>query len=74
MTTAADMRDAYLAAELDILTHGVSNHFAGHILTMADLPSIRAGRAEWEARAIAEARANATTTAGLSTRVATFRD
>ena len=56
MSTATDMRDLYLQAEQDILRHGQSTAFAGRTLTTADLPSIRAGRKEWEARAAAESR------------------
>ena len=59
MTSTTDMRDAYLAAELDILQHGKSSAFDGRVLTMADLPEIRAGRKEWEQRAQAEVNAAA---------------
>lgn len=47
------MRDAYLAAELAVL-NGQSYRFGDRELTRADLPEIRAGRAEWERRANAE--------------------
>lgn len=57
MSTTTDMRDAYLAAELDILQHGRTTSIEGRTLTTADLPEIIAGRKEWERRAIAEARA-----------------
>jgi hypothetical protein len=59
MTTTTDMRDAYIAAELDILQHGSSSAFEGRVLTMANLNEIRQGRKEWEARARAEANAAA---------------
>jgi len=55
MTTAATMRDLYLAAEQDILSYGTSNRFGDRILTTADLAEVRAGRREWEQRAKAEA-------------------
>jgi hypothetical protein len=54
MTTAATMRDLYLAAEQDILSYGTSNRFGDRILTTADLPDIRRGRQEWERRAASE--------------------
>lgn len=55
MSTATDMRDAYLAAERDILQHGQTTALGdGQTLTTADLPAVRAGRKEWERR-VAEA-------------------
>jgi hypothetical protein len=48
------MRDAYLAAELAV-TKGQSYRLGTRDLTLADLGEIRAGRAEWERRANAEA-------------------
>lgn len=71
--TATDMRDAYLAAELDILQHGKSSAFDGRVLTMADLPEIRAGRQEWERRAATEAQA-ASGRGSLSVSIAGFGD
>lgn len=58
MSIATDMRDRYLAAETAILL-GQSVKFGERMLTMANLPEIRAGRLEWERRAAAEARAGA---------------
>lgn len=55
MSTATDMRDAYLAAEKALLL-GQSYRMGERQLTMANLPEIQAGRKEWERRAIAEAR------------------
>lgn len=54
MSTATDMRDAYLAAEQAILS-GQSYEFSGRKLTLADLNEIRTGRLEWERRVQAEA-------------------
>ncbi len=54
MSTATDMRDAYLQAEQDILQHGQASGLMGKVLAMADLPEVRRGRKEWEARAAAE--------------------
>lgn len=73
MSTASDMRDLYIQAEQDILRHGQSSAFQGRSLTTADLPSIRAGRQEWETRAAIEAQSSATRRAGPAA-VATFRD
>jgi len=56
MSTTTDMRDAYLAAELDILQHGRTTSLEGRTLTTADLPEIIAGRKEWERRVTEEAR------------------
>lgn len=53
MTQATDMLAAYLAAETAIL-QGKDISFNGRRCTMEDLPAIRAGRQEWEARASAE--------------------
>lgn len=57
MTATTDMRDAYLAAELDILQHGKTTALGdGQTLTTADLPDIRRGRKEWEQRVAEESR------------------
>jgi hypothetical protein len=58
MSTATDMRDAYLAAEKALLL-GQSYRFGDRMLTMANLPEIQKGRLEWERRANAEASAAA---------------
>ncbi len=58
MTTATDMLAQYLAAESAIL-QGQEFSFEGRSLKRADLPSIRAGRLEWEKRAQSEAMAKA---------------
>lgn len=70
MTATTDMRDAYLAAELDLLRHGKSSAFEGRALTMADLSEIRAGRLEWERRAHGEAAPGS----GCRVAIATFAD
>lgn len=54
MSTATEMRDAYLAAELAVLA-GQSYRLGERQLTLANLPEIQAGRAEWERRVAAEA-------------------
>ncbi|MGN6520498.1 MAG: primosomal replication protein PriB/PriC domain protein [Dokdonella sp.] len=53
MSTATDMRDAYLAAELAVLA-GQSYRLGERQLTLANLPEIQAGRQEWERRVAAE--------------------
>lgn len=58
MTTATDMLAAYLAAETNLLL-GKEVSFAGRRQTMEDLPEIRKGRQEWEARVAAEQRGTA---------------
>lgn len=58
MSTATDMRDAYLAAEKALLL-GQSYKFGERMLTMANLPEIQKGRLEWERRAANEARSAA---------------
>jgi hypothetical protein len=58
MSTATDMRDAYIAAEKAILA-GQSFAWGDRTLTRANLAEVRDGRAEWEAKANAEARAAA---------------
>lgn len=68
MSTATEMRDAYLAAERDILEHGTTSRIGDRTLTTADLPAVVAGRKEWERRAADEVRGT-----GISFRVATFR-
>jgi hypothetical protein len=56
VTTATDMRDAYIAAEMAVLK-GQSVEMAGRRLTRADLVEIRDGRKEWELRVRDEAAA-----------------
>ena len=53
MSTASDMVAAYTAAELAVLK-GQSYTIAGRSLTRANLPEIRAGRREWEAKQASE--------------------
>lgn len=53
MTTAQQMLDKYIEAELAVLD-GRSVTFGGRTLTMADLSQIREGRMEWERRVKAE--------------------
>lgn len=54
MSTATDMRDKYLAAEVAILG-GQSYKWGDRQLTRADLAQIQIGRREWERKAAAEA-------------------
>lgn len=56
MSTATDMRDKYLAAEVAILG-GQSYRWGDRQLNRADLAMVQAGRREWERKALAEARA-----------------
>ncbi|MEZ0231890.1 MAG: hypothetical protein ACAH12_03550 [Methylophilaceae bacterium] len=49
MTTASEMVEKYLAAELDLLA-GKEVSFNGRSLKMENLQEIRAGRLEWEGR------------------------
>jgi hypothetical protein len=58
MSTATDMRDAYIAAELAVLS-GQSFSISGRTLTRSNLAEIRAGRREWEQKARDEASAAA---------------
>jgi hypothetical protein len=58
MSTATDMRDKYIAAEASILA-GQLVTWGDRTLSRANLAEVRAGRAEWEAKATAEARAAA---------------
>ncbi len=53
MTNATDMLEKYLAAEQAIL-EGKSVEFKGRKLSYENLPEIRAGRMEWEARVKSE--------------------
>lgn len=53
MSTATEMRDAYLAAELALLK-GKEVSFGDRRLRREDLPEIRAGRLEWERRVASE--------------------
>lgn len=54
MTTAAEMRDLYIAAEVAVLNGRAFSWADGRQLTRVDLPEIRKGRQEWEARVAAE--------------------
>lgn len=56
MTTAQQMLEKYMEAELAVLD-GRSITFNGRTLTLVDLPQIRAGRQEWERRVNAETQA-----------------
>jgi hypothetical protein len=47
MSTATEMRDAYIAAELAVLK-GQSFTIGGRTLTRSNLAEIRTGRQEWE--------------------------
>lgn len=58
MTTAADMVALYIDAEAKVLK-GLTVRFGDRMLTRVNLPEIRAGRHEWEARAAAETAAAA---------------
>lgn len=58
MSTAADMRDQYIAAEGAIL-RGARYKWGDRELTRADLAQVQAGRREWERKANAEARSAA---------------
>ena len=53
MSEATDMLALYIAAEKAVL-EGQSYSIAGRSMTRADLPEIRAGRREWEAKVRAE--------------------
>lgn len=53
MSTATIMLGLYLDTETKILA-GQSVKFGERTLTRADLPEVRAGRAEWERKAMAE--------------------
>lgn len=53
MSTATDMVALYVAAEKAVLA-SQSYTLLGRSLTRADLPDIRTGRVEWEARVNAE--------------------
>ena len=56
MTTAQQMLEKYMEAELAVLD-GRSITFNGRTLTMVDLAQIRTGRLEWERRVNAETQA-----------------
>lgn len=62
MSTATDMVALYIAAEVAVLNGRAFAWADGRQLTRVDLPEIRRGRQEWEARQAAEA----ATTAGRS--------
>lgn len=53
MTTAQQMLDKYMDAELAVLD-GKTVMFGGRTLTMVDLNQIREGRCEWERKVQAE--------------------
>lgn len=74
MTTATEMLDKYLAAEQALLD-GKSVSFKGRTLSYENLPEIRAGRMEWEARVKSEQASPAVKSkqiGGLSVAVARF--
>lgn len=74
MTTATEMLEKYLAAEQAILD-GKSVSFKGRTLSYENLPDIRAGRMEWEARVAREQTSPAVKSkqiGGLSVAVARF--
>lgn len=53
MSTAQDMVDLYIAAEKKVLLNQ-SYTIGNRVLTRANLPEIRKGRQEWEAKLRAE--------------------
>lgn len=53
MSTATDMLAAYLAAEIAVL-QGKEARLGDRTFRSEDLPAIRDGRAEWEAKVAAE--------------------
>ena len=53
MTTAKQMLDRYIQAELALLD-GKTVQFGGRTLSMESLAEIRKGRMEWEQRVVAE--------------------
>lgn len=53
MSTATDMLALYIDAEKKVLK-GLSVTMAGRSLTRVNLPEIRAGRQEWQAKVDAE--------------------
>ncbi len=73
MSTATDMLTKYLTAEAALL-EGKEVHFGDRRLKMEDLPSIIAGRKEWERRVATEgAKTNQVPTiGGLEMKVASF--
>jgi hypothetical protein len=73
MTIATDMLAKYIAAEMAVL-EGKEVTFGDRKLRMEDLPSVIAGRREWEGRVAQEARvvAGAPSIGGLSFAVANF--
>ncbi len=71
MTIATDMLDKYMDAERAILD-GKTVSFGGRSLTMENLPEIRKGRQEWEARVKAETTGPAASIGGLRYSVARF--
>ncbi len=58
MTTATEMRDLYIAAEVAVLNGREFAWADGRRLSRVDLQEIRAGRKEWEARVASEAAAS----------------
>jgi hypothetical protein len=75
MTTATDMLAKYLTAESSLL-EGKEVSFGDRRLRMEDLPSIIAGRKEWEGRVAKEsATANRVPSiGGLEMKVASFNN
>lgn len=71
MSTATDMRDAYIAAEAAVLL-GKTVEIGGRRLSLEDLSQIRAGRKEWERRVLDEARAASGNAGGFRYRSADF--
>ena len=55
MSTATDMRAAYIAAETAILA-GQAFTWGDRTLTRADLAQVQEGRREWERKVASEAR------------------
>lgn len=70
MTTAQQMLDKYMEAEMAVL-EGRSITFGGRTLSMADLSDIRDGRLEWERRVNASKSNAAGSNSGYS--LATFK-
>ena len=71
MATASDMVDLYIAAEMAVLQGRSFAWGDGRSLTRVDLPEIRKGRQEWEARLAGEA-ATATGRSGPRVLLADF--
>ena len=71
MATASEMVDLYVAAEMAVLQGRSFAWGDGRSLTRVDLPEIRKGRQEWEARVAAQA-ASATGRSGPRVLLADF--